>query len=168
MAVSVVAALFFALVLRLEYPAWAVFTVLMVSMARFVGAVQEKAVFRLVGTIVGGALGYLATSSLQQSPFLYLPLTFLVVAFSIAMFGQSRAPYAFFLVGMTYVVVASDSLSDPSTAWSYALLRVEEVGLGGKPVVVEQNKAALLPRELDTATVTDGDVIEVVQITAGG
>lgn len=130
MAVSVVAALFFALVLRLEYPAWAVFTVLMVSMARFVGAVQEKAVFRLVGTIVGGALGYLATSSLQQSPFLYLPLTFLVVAFSIAMFGQSRAPYAFFLVGMTYVVVASDSLSDPSTAWSYALLRVEEVGLG--------------------------------------
>lgn len=42
------------------------------------------------------------------------------------------------------------------------------VGLSGKPVVVEQNQAALLPRELDTATVADGDVIEVVQITAGG
>jgi uncharacterized membrane protein YccC len=130
MAVSVVAALFFALVLRLEYPGWAVFTVLMLSMARFVGAVQEKAAFRLIGTIVGGVLGYLATSSLQQSPFLYLPLTFVVVAFSVAMFGQSRAPYAFFLVGMTYVVVASDSLNDPSTASRYALLRVEEVGLG--------------------------------------
>lgn len=130
MAVSVVAALFFALVLRLEYPGWAVFTVLMLSMARFVGAVQEKAAFRLIGTILGGVLGYLATSSLQQSPFLYLPLTFVVVAFSVAMFGQSRAPYAFFLVGMTYVVVASDSLNDPSTASHYALLRVEEVGLG--------------------------------------
>ena len=130
MAVSVVVALFFALVLRLDYPAWAVFTVLMLSMARFVGAVQEKAAFRLIGTIVGGVLGYLATSSLQQSPFLYLPLTFVVVAFSVAMFGQSRAPYAFFLVGMTYVVVASDSLNDPSTASRYALLRVEEVGLG--------------------------------------
>jgi uncharacterized membrane protein YccC len=130
MAVSVVVALFFALVLRLEYPGWAVFTVLMLSMARFVGAVQEKAAFRLIGTIVGGVLGYLATSSLQQSPFLYLPLTFVVVAFSVAMFGQSRAPYAFFLVGMTYVVVASDSLNDPSTASRYALLRVEEVGLG--------------------------------------
>ena len=34
--------------------------------------------------------------------------------------------------------------------------------------VVEHNQAALLPRELDTATVADGDVIEVVQITAGG
>jgi len=42
------------------------------------------------------------------------------------------------------------------------------VGLAGKPVVVEQNQAALLPRELDTATVAEGDVIEVVQITAGG
>jgi sulfur carrier protein len=39
---------------------------------------------------------------------------------------------------------------------------------GGKPVVVEQNQAALLPREIETATVSDGDVIEIVQITAGG
>jgi sulfur carrier protein len=45
---------------------------------------------------------------------------------------------------------------------------LETLGLGGKPVVVEQNQTALLPRELDTATVSDGDVIEVVQITAGG
>ena len=45
---------------------------------------------------------------------------------------------------------------------------LESVGLGGKPVVVEQNHAALLPKELATAKVSDGDVIEVVQITAGG
>jgi len=42
------------------------------------------------------------------------------------------------------------------------------VGLTGKPVVVEQNQAALLPREIETAAVSDGDVIEIVQITAGG
>lgn len=42
------------------------------------------------------------------------------------------------------------------------------VGLAGKPVVVEQNRMALLPREIDNAVVNDGDVIEVVQITAGG
>ncbi|WP_395738760.1 sulfur carrier protein ThiS [Prosthecobacter sp.] len=42
------------------------------------------------------------------------------------------------------------------------------VGLGGKPVVVEQNQVALLPREIEAASVSDGDVIEVVQITAGG
>lgn len=42
------------------------------------------------------------------------------------------------------------------------------VGMAGKPVVVEQNHAALLPREIDSAAVNDGDVIEIVQITAGG
>jgi thiamine biosynthesis protein ThiS len=41
-------------------------------------------------------------------------------------------------------------------------------GLEGKPVVVEQNHVALLPREIHAAQVVDGDVIEVVQITAGG
>ena len=45
---------------------------------------------------------------------------------------------------------------------------LESIGLGGKPVVVEQNQVALLPREIEGAAVNDGDVIEVVQITAGG
>jgi len=42
------------------------------------------------------------------------------------------------------------------------------VDLAGKPVVVEHNQVALLPREIQTAQVNDGDVIEIVQITAGG
>lgn len=45
---------------------------------------------------------------------------------------------------------------------------LESVGLAGKPVVVEHNRTALLPREIETAAITDGDVIEIVQITAGG
>lgn len=45
---------------------------------------------------------------------------------------------------------------------------LDQVGLAGKPVVVERNQTALLPRELETALVNHGDVIEVVQITAGG
>ena len=42
------------------------------------------------------------------------------------------------------------------------------LGLEGKPVVVEHNQTALLPREIDHTPVADGDVIEIVQITAGG
>ena len=41
-------------------------------------------------------------------------------------------------------------------------------GLGGRPVVVELNQRALLPREHAATALNDGDVIEVVQITAGG
>lgn len=148
MAVSVVSALFLALLLRLEYPSWAVFTVLMLSMARYVGAVQEKSILRLIGTVVGGCLGFLATGALQQTPSLYLPLTFLVVAVSVSMFGQSRAPYAFFLVGLTYMVISADSQGDPSTASRYALYRVVEVGLGVMVSMVVQ--VLVFPRYANT------------------
>ena len=42
------------------------------------------------------------------------------------------------------------------------------LGFGGRPVVVEHNRKALLPREHPTSAVNDGDVIEIVQIPAGG
>ena len=45
---------------------------------------------------------------------------------------------------------------------------LQQIGLGGKPVVVEQNQRALFPREIQAAPVSDGDVIEIVQVTAGG
>lgn len=45
---------------------------------------------------------------------------------------------------------------------------LESLGMAGKPVVVEHNQVALLPKEIGTATVNAGDVIEIVQITAGG
>jgi sulfur carrier protein len=42
------------------------------------------------------------------------------------------------------------------------------IGLGGRPVVVEINKQALLPRQHATTELKEGDTLEVVQITAGG
>lgn len=45
---------------------------------------------------------------------------------------------------------------------------LESLDLAGKPVVVEHNQTALLPKEISTAEVQDGDIIEIVQITAGG
>ena len=130
MALAGMAAFFFAQVLRLQYPSWSVFTVIVLLLARYVGAVEEKAVLRLIGTILGGVLAYLATGAWQQSPLLYLASTFLVVTVSIAFFGQSRAPYAFFLTGLTYIVVASNGMAYPDDSWAYALARVEEVLLG--------------------------------------
>ena len=45
---------------------------------------------------------------------------------------------------------------------------LDTLGLTGKPVVVERNQEALLPREIHATPVADGDIIEIVQITAGG
>jgi thiamine biosynthesis protein ThiS len=43
-----------------------------------------------------------------------------------------------------------------------------ELNLTGMPVVVELNRLALLPREVENAAIKNGDVIEIIQITAGG
>ena len=138
MALAGMAAFFVAQVLRLQYPSWSVFTVIVLLLARYVGAVEEKAVLRLIGTVLGGVLAYLATAAWQQSPLLYLASTFLIVTVSIAFFGQSRAPYAFYLTGLTYIVVASNGMAHPDDSWAYALARVEEVLLGVVVSIVVQ------------------------------
>jgi sulfur carrier protein len=45
---------------------------------------------------------------------------------------------------------------------------LEQIGMAGKPVVVERNQSALLPREHPSTSLAEGDFLEVIQITAGG
>jgi sulfur carrier protein len=45
---------------------------------------------------------------------------------------------------------------------------LDQLGFGERPVVVEVNKRALFPREIGNTDLSEGDVVEVVQITAGG
>ena len=45
---------------------------------------------------------------------------------------------------------------------------LDQLGFGAKPVVVELNQRALFPREHAVMELNDGDVLEIVQITAGG
>ena len=125
-----VLAVFLALVIRLEMPTWALFTVFVLMIAQFVGAIAEKSVFRIIGTVIGGIMGYVVTASFEQQPVIFLGIIGTVVAFCTAMFGQSRYPYAFLLCGMTMTVVASNGLGNPDYSWQYALWRVEEVTLG--------------------------------------
>lgn len=57
------------------------------------------------------------------------------------------------------------TLTTPATTIADLL---QSLGLAGKPVVVEHNLQALLPRELASTAIAEGDRIEIVQITAGG
>ncbi len=129
-AVAGTLALYVSLLLRLEMPAWSLLTVMVLMLAQYVGAVAEKSFFRLIGTVVGAVLGYLITGSLQQTPVLFLLAVGTVVAISVALFGQSRAPYAFFLLGLTVVVVGSNGMANPDFSWQVALSRLEEVTVG--------------------------------------
>jgi thiamine biosynthesis protein ThiS len=43
-----------------------------------------------------------------------------------------------------------------------------ELGLGGKPVVVELNREAVLPTDYSSTSVPDASELEIVTIAAGG
>jgi uncharacterized membrane protein YccC len=123
-------AVFMALLLKLPDPTWALMTVFVIMLAQFVGAVAEKSVMRVIGTIAGGVIGYLLTAGLEQQPVLYLLLVGSVVGFGTAMFGYTKYPYAFLLCAMTTMIVASNGMSDPAFSWQPALWRIVEVCVG--------------------------------------
>ncbi|MFM2199755.1 MAG: hypothetical protein RLZZ505_3187 [Verrucomicrobiota bacterium] len=42
------------------------------------------------------------------------------------------------------------------------------LGLGGKPVVAELNREAVLPRHFPETRINDGDSLEIITLAAGG
>lgn len=120
-------------------PTWSLFTVIVLSSAQYIGAISEKSLLRMAGTIIGGLAGYLLTAGLEQDPWIYLSLLALLVAFCTAMFGQSAYPYAFLLCGMTAVVICSNGLSRPEASWVPMLWRIHDIGVGILAVLLVQS-----------------------------
>ena len=139
-----VLAVFISLWARLDKPGWALFTVFVLMTAQYVGAIAEKSIYRLIGTVVGGVAGYLITGAFEQDPVIFLALLGLVVGTCTALFGQSRYPYAFLLCGMTALVVASNGMDNPDNSWTFMLWRIEEIVAGIVVTLVVQS--VLWPR----------------------
>ena len=45
---------------------------------------------------------------------------------------------------------------------------LEDIGLAGKPVVVELNEEAVIPRSFTQITLQGGDKVEIITLAAGG
>ena len=61
------------------------------------------------------------------------PLFFLVMALAGYKFGQVGArqvPYAYFLLGLTTLTIATDGLTNPGQAWQTGLDRTEQIFIG--------------------------------------
>jgi uncharacterized membrane protein YccC len=126
-------ALFGTQVLRLPHDNWAILTVLVLMSAQFVGSVTVKAIMRVIGTITGALVGIWLVSGYTSTPAIFLPVLFLVIALATYQFGQLGArqvPYAFFLLGLTTLTVATDGVTEPAQAWQIGLDRSEEILLG--------------------------------------
>jgi uncharacterized membrane protein YccC len=126
-------ALFGTQVLRLPHDNWATLTVLVLMGARYVGSITVKAIMRVIGTIAGGVLGVWLVGNYTSTPAIFLPVLFLVIAFASYKFGQfgvRQVPYAYFLLGLTTLTIATNGVTDPAHAWQIGLDRTEEILVG--------------------------------------
>jgi uncharacterized membrane protein YccC len=126
-------AVFCAQVLRLQSDNWAVLTVLVLMTQQHVGAFTFRAIMRVTGTIAGALVGIWLVSDYTSTPAIFLPVFFLVMAFAGYKYGQlgvRQVPYAYFLLGLTTLTIATVGVTDPARAWQIGLDRTEEILLG--------------------------------------
>jgi uncharacterized membrane protein YccC len=126
-------ALFCTQVLRLPHDNWAILTVVVLMSAQFVGSIAFKAIMRAIGTIAGALVGIWLVGDYTSTPAIFLPVLFLVIAFTSYKFGQVGArqvPYAYYLLGFTVLTIVRDGVADPAQAWQIGLDRTEEILVG--------------------------------------
>jgi p-hydroxybenzoic acid efflux pump subunit AaeB len=126
-------ALFCAQMLRVPDDNWAILTVFVLMDAKYVGALACKAIMRLTGTIVGALIGVWLASDYASTPAIFLPVFFLVMVFAgykVGQVGPRQVPYAYYLLGLTTLTVASAGVTDPAQAWQTGLDRTEEIFIG--------------------------------------
>ena len=126
-------ALFCSQALRLPSDNWGMLTVIVLMNQQFMGAFAFKAIMRMTGTIAGALVGVWLVGDYTSTPAIFLPIFFLVMAFAGYKFGQVGArqvPYAYFLLGLTTLTIATDGVTDPAQAWQIGLDRTEEIFVG--------------------------------------
>ena len=129
--IAAVLALFISFSLDLKSPAWAMVTVYLTSQP-LSGALRAKAVYRVVGTFVGGAVMVAIVPNLVNAPELTTLAIILWVALCVFVSLLDRTPrsYMFVLSGYTAALIGFPSVLAPSTVFDTAVSRVEEITLG--------------------------------------
>lgn len=123
--------LYVALSIGLERPYWAFLTAYIVAQP-LAGAVLSKAVFRIVGTIVGAAAAVLMVPALDNSPELLSLAIGLWLALCVFVSLLDRTPrsYMFVLAGYSACLIGFPSVEAPGGVFTTAILRVQEIGIG--------------------------------------
>jgi uncharacterized membrane protein YccC len=130
--IAMLLALFIAFSLDLTYPMWAAGTVIIVAHP-YAGMVSSKAVYRLLGTLIGGIVAIFLTPQFVDLPiFFTLVLAGWVgVCLYISLLDRTPRSYVFMLAGYTTVMVVCSSINSISThsVFDMALGRVLEISV---------------------------------------
>jgi uncharacterized membrane protein YccC len=124
-------ALYIGFSLGLPRPYWAMLTVY-ITVQPLSGALRSKAVYRVIGTVLGGFAAVALVPNFVNSPFLLSALLAAWVGFCLYLSLLDRTPrsYIFLLAGYTAAIIGFPSVDAPGTVFDTALSRVEEITLG--------------------------------------
>ena len=129
--IATILTMFIAFSLDLKSPGWAMTTVYLTSQP-LSGVLRAKAVYRIIGTIVGGAAMVAIVPNLIDAPELTTLAIILWVALCVFVSLLDRTPrsYMFVLSGYTAALIGFPSVLAPGTVFDTAVSRVEEITLG--------------------------------------
>ena len=129
--IATILTMFVAFSLDLKSPGWAMTTVYLTSQP-LSGAMRAKAVYRAIGTFVGGAAMVAIVPNLVDAPELTTLAIILWVALCVFVSLLDRTPrsYMFVLSGYTAALIGFPSVLAPGTVFDTAVSRVEEITLG--------------------------------------
>ena len=122
--------------IRLGHASWALFTVLVLAPAQYVGAIGQRSVARVVGTIIGGFVGVWLVGNYEQDRLFFLLFTFGYLWLCMYMYGGTFFPYSFFLLANTLITVSASGIFNPTDAWSVGISRTLEILTGVVSIVI--------------------------------
>nr|WP_259637565.1 FUSC family protein [Legionella jordanis] len=128
-AIATVSAILLAFAFHLDKPYWAGMTVVIVANL-YVGSIIDKAILRIVGTIIGVWIGYILASMVADSFFLYLTVNLLLITVAVYYYNFSSYAYAFLLGALGAFIVIAQLAINPQDAFYVAVWRPIEIGLG--------------------------------------
>ncbi len=117
--------------LGLDNPYWSMATAYIVAQP-LTGAMRSKALYRLIGTFVGGVAAVVLVPNLVNAPVL-LSLAFALwigLCLYLSLLDRSPRSYLFMLAGYTAAIIGFPSVSNPGHIFETALTRVEEISIG--------------------------------------
>lgn len=120
-----------ALFFDLPRPFWAVGTVYIVAHP-LAGAITSKAIYRLLGTAIGGVMTLVLVPNLVNAPELLAVTisTWVGLCVFVSLLDRSPRSYVFLLAGYTVLLAGLPLVNTPELAFDTAVSRVEEIGLG--------------------------------------
>lgn len=133
----------------LPRPYWAMLTVYIVAQP-LTGALRSKAVFRVLGTILGGIAAVALVPPLVNAPeLLALALACWVGGcLYLSLLDRTPRSYVFMLAGYTAAIIGFPSVDAPQAVFDTAVSRVEEITVGILCATLVHS--IIFPREVST------------------